>query len=108
MVKILYLLVGITLKQAVDEIEAVANDYRNRLEKDREGVAAYRPNQAIEAGSPDDFRIRAEHEHPARVEPQLKRLDLRIRLVRFVPLVLYVLATIGLFVWIAILEARSP
>lgn len=107
MVKLLYLLAGIALKQAVDEIKAVTTEYVENLKKDREVVATYRPNPAILAGSPEAHRVVAQAQHAAMVAPEVRRLSRKILIVRLLPLAAYVLATIGLVVWIAILETSG-
>jgi len=108
MIKILYLLAGICLKQTIDEIKAVVSEYVDYLKQYRESIQTYRPNPALLKGSPEAQRAINEHEHRGRVQPEVERLTHRIRLVRLIPLVVYAAITIGLLVFIAVLELRNP
>jgi hypothetical protein len=100
MVKILYLLAGIALKQTVDEVKAVMNVYVQYLEKYRENVQTYKSNPAIQAGSVEAHRVIAMHKHQMSAAPEVKRLSRKILIVRAVPLAAYMALTIGLLTWI--------
>jgi hypothetical protein len=67
MVKILYLLADVALKQAIDEAKAVTNEYLDYLRKYRELVATYSPDPAVQAGSVEEHQFIARAQHQAAV-----------------------------------------
>ena len=103
--KMLFLLVGILLKQTIDEIKSLVAVYVEHLKQYRDAVSTYRPNPAIEYGSPEIINIMARHQHDTAVEPEVKKLTRRILLLRLLPLVAYLFTTISLIVCIFILES---
>lgn len=107
MLKLLYLLVGITLKQTIDEIKALANQYAAMIEQRSKNIQEYKPIPALEYGSVEAHRAIAEHQHRLAVKPEVSKLARKIRLVRWVPVIIYGLLTIGLSITIAILEASG-
>ncbi len=107
MIKILYLLAGIMLKQTVDEIKALLVEYGENLKRRREAIATYRPVPALMEGTAEAMRAVNEARHEERMRPYVDRLSTRILIVRLVPGILYALSTVGLFVWIAVLECSS-
>jgi hypothetical protein len=107
MIKVLYLLAGVLVKQLIDEIKVLAAQHVEELKKYREAIATYRPVPALVAGSPGALRAIAEAEHEARVGPEVHRLDRRIRVYRLIPAAMYALLTAGVLVWIIILEFQA-
>jgi hypothetical protein len=106
MAKVVYLLVGVMLKQTVDEIKALISEYVESLKKYSDAVAEYRPLPAMEAGSLEAARTIAYSRHIQSVEPELRRISRKILLLRLVPLAFYVIITAGLLVWAIWLEAE--
>jgi len=49
-IKLLYLLVGIMLKQPVDELKSFFNEYVDELKKERENIQTFRLAPAVEMG----------------------------------------------------------
>lgn len=103
MIKLLYLLVGITLKQTIDEVKSLVDDYVKYLARYRAELQTYRGVPAHEKGSPEAYHAVREHEHRQAVEPEVVDVTKRIRRVRYIPLAVYALATlvlIGVIVWL--------
>ncbi len=107
MVKILYLLAGIALKQTVDEIKFLTGEYVNYLKGYRDAVATFRPAPAARQGSVEAYHIIAASQHQQAVGPLVQKMNRKILLIRLIPGICYAIATIGLFIWIAILESTG-
>lgn len=104
MIKVLYLLLGISLKQLLDEIKSVTNERIKQLEKNREIIGTYRSPGAILKGTPEAAFAEEEHRYKAGVAPELKKIGHKIRCLRLIPLVGYLVLTSGLLGWIVYLE----
>ena len=98
MIKLLYLLVGISLKQTVDELKGLVQEHITNLKERRESVRTYKPNPAVLAGSPEAVRTMMAAQHACDVAPTLRTLSRRIFWWRLVPLVIYA-ATTGILLW---------
>jgi len=107
MLKLLYLLVGVSLAQTIAEFNTLVREYVDYLKATRESIAKYRPNPALLKGTPEAARAIAEHQHGQRVQPNLEKLTKRIRRVRTIPVLVYASLTVGLFCTILYLEANA-
>ena len=106
MIKVLYLIAGILLKQTVDEIKFLVALYIEHLKKYRESLETYRPNPALQAGTKEASRAIREHEHRMSVEPAVEKISRKILILRCVPLVFYLLGAAALTIWILRLESN--
>lgn len=104
MIKLLYLLTGIALKQTIDEIKSLVNEYVNYLARYRESIQQLPPEPGTESSSAKERRAVAEHEHRVKMRSEVVRLTWKIGYVRLVPALIYLLLTIGLVIWIVMLE----
>ncbi len=104
MIKLLYLLVGISLKQTVDELKSVVQEHIASLKEQRENVKTYKPNPALIAGTQEAHRAMMKAQHSSDVAPQVRGLTRRIFFWRLVPLGLYVSATGALIYCIILME----
>lgn len=107
MIKVLYLLAGIMLKQTVDELKSVVQEYVAFLKANRDSIQVYRPNPAIQAGTLEAYGAMRAHEHRGQIQPEVMRLTRRILLVRLLMIAFYVGVTISLLVWIWVLEKST-
>lgn len=55
-IKLLYLLAGISLKQTADEFKSLFQRYIEHMERRRKAVATYVPIEAVHAGTPEAHR----------------------------------------------------
>ncbi len=97
---IIYLLLGILVKETIDELKAIAKQNADELERRKEQIATYRPNPALPAGSLEAHRAMCEAKHAADVAPFLKRLTRRQRVWKYLLLVVYLSLMVVLF-WLA-------
>lgn len=104
--KLAYLLLGILVKQTVDEFKTIAKQNMDELEKRKERVATYTPNPANPAGSAGAYRVIAENQYAEMVKPHLAKLTRIQRLWKYAPFVLYLLLTIGLFCYVLVWPER--
>lgn len=107
MIKLLYLLAGISLKQTVDEFKALFQRYVDNLEKRKEDTATYRPTPALLQGSPEAHSFMCEAEHRNRVAPEVKKLRKRIFIVRLLPFFAYLILTLSFISVIVYLESTA-
>jgi hypothetical protein len=95
MVKLLYLVLGILLKQALDEVKGVHAEYLSYLKARRDDLKTYKPNPAVEAGSLAAARIINASQYLQAIQPEVKKLSRRILAVRLIPLAIYSIAGRG-------------
>ena len=99
MVKMLYLILGLALKQTVDEIKSLVGQKVEKLEKVRDAVGTYRPNPPLEAGSREAHSAIARANFEVRVAPDIEARNRVIWRWKAIPLVVYLiidLATMAL------------
>lgn len=108
MVKVLYLLAGISLKQTIDEAKAVWQRHIDRLIANRDSLKEYRPNPAIMAGSREDFEMQGRWRHQAIVAPDVAKMTKRINRLQWLPLICYSLFTVALVAGIMYIESLTP
>ena len=108
MIKLLYLFVGVTLKQTIDELKALSIARVESLQKTYDAVREYRPNPAVQYGTAAAQRAIAESVHQSTVGPELVGISRQIRIMRMVPLIIYALLTAVLFLLIYWFESNSP
>ena len=108
MIKLLYLLVGILLKQTVDEFKVLIQHKISDLEKLRDEFAEYRPNPAVRAGSQEAYSAIARAQQREAAQPQINRISRQIRRYRVLPVIGYASLTLVLIGVIAWLEYTAP
>lgn len=104
MIYLLYLLTGIALKQTIDEIKTLVCEYVSYLARYRESIQQIPPEAAGEPSTLAQQRAAAEHQHRVAMRSEVIRLTWKIGYVRIIPATIYLLLTIGLGVWIAVLQ----
>lgn len=97
--RLLFLLIGILLKQTLDEFKELMKQRIADLEKERESRAEYRPVPALQKGTAEAHSaiLRAQHEQSAR--PEVEKLTRRIKRNRCVPVAVYAALTIALLIF---------
>ena len=95
--KLIFLLLGILVKQTIDELKAIAKQNADELEKRKERLSKYPGNPAVVAGSMEHHRIVCEHEWANSVAPHLAKLTRWQRIWQYMPFALYLVLTIALF-----------
>lgn len=107
MIKLLYLLAGIMLKQTVDEGKSLIQDHVKALKDQRDSIATYRQNPALQAGSAEAQRAINEHQHMVQVSSDVGQLTKRIKRWAVVPVLVDAVLTLLLIFIIAYLESLT-
>jgi hypothetical protein len=107
MIKIMCLLLGISLKQTVDEFKNLIERRASSLEKRRDNLAEYKPLIGLERGTMEAAIAEEQNRHRVRIAPQVEKLNKNIRWLRLVPLCGYISLTAILFLSIMILESHG-
>ena len=94
--KLVFLLLGVLVKQTVDEFKAIAQKNSEELKDYRKRLATCPDTSPKMAGSVEAYRAIMEARHANDVAPELKRLDWRISLWKYAPFASYLLITLGL------------
>ena len=107
--KLIYLLLGILVKQTIDEFKAIAKQNADDLERQKERAATYVPNPALAAGSAAVNRVIAQAQHAEAIRPYLAKLTRKQRLWKYAPFAVYLLLTTALFLYALVMpDATSP
>lgn len=107
MIKLLYIIVGILLKQTIDEIKALNNGRLEKLNEAYEDTAAYRAAPAAVYGSKEAYSSILRAQHAERVQPELQKIPKMINSQKFIPLAVYAVFTILFLGWVSYLEYAS-
>ena len=75
MIKILYLMVGVGLKQTIDEIKSLTTEYVEYLKQYRDKIQTYKPLPALQRGTIEAHQAIAEHEHREAVRPEVEKIS---------------------------------
>lgn len=94
--RLLFLLIGVLLKQTIDEFKELVKWRAAELEKRRDEIATYRPVPAVRAGTAEAHTAIMQAQHQQSIAPKVAKLNRRIAITRYVPLLVYALLTIGL------------
>ena len=107
LIKLLYLAVGLMLKQTMDEFKELWREHAADLRRKAESLATYRPNPAIEAGSREHVRAMAELQHRQVTEAEVSKLLKRARRVKSIPVIGYAVLTFVLIALIIYFESTA-
>lgn len=107
MIKVLYLLVGICVKQTIDEVKTLTEHRIKHLEAVRSARGTFRPLPALQAGTPEAHMAIQRARHQREAQPEIQKLSRKISRLRFIPLLIYAGATLVLLLAIAYLESRG-
>lgn len=95
LLKVLYLVTGLSLKEMVDAANAQRMRRIEILERRHESYGTYRPNPALEKGSAAAHRAIMEQQHAANVAPIRRKLRRQIGALHWLPFVFWLLVFCG-------------
>ena len=106
--KLIYLLAGLSLKETIDSLRAIWKSELEHLEQQKAILKEYKPNPAVLAGSQEAYETIARAQWAADAAPHIKEMNRKIARLKLLPVIAWGLSTVILVVLIIWIEMQSP